>query len=213
MNYFYGRVQAVYGSKFKTQFRVDDEVDEVKLSKMEWAGQVMNLSKEDIDRGIEKLKQKMVTKEQDYLWVNIPLIAALCQPQPEDFGLPSVADAWSEVQKHSHNVDRHRWTHPAVRIAGRRTGWFDIMHLTSERGRDRLHKSFIRHYEYLVQRVMRGQEVKDAQMLLESDQQKQDDSIATRSNRYHDHKQLEDMEAQGINPAGGYEEFKKRMGL
>ena len=139
VNYFYGRVQAVYGSKFKTQFPSDEDVA---LSKREWAGQVMNLGKDDIDRGIEKLKALLVDRDQDYLWVNIPQLAALCQPQPEDFGMPDVDKAWHEAEQHCHHVDKYSWSHEAVRLAGKRTGWFEIMGSVSDKRRQSLKATF-----------------------------------------------------------------------
>ncbi|AMO58137.1 hypothetical protein GZ77_20600 [Endozoicomonas montiporae] len=210
MNYFYGRVQAVYGSKFKSQFPSDEDV---KLSKAEWAGQVMNLGKTDIDRGVDKLKALLVAKDQDYLWVNIPLIAALCQPKPEDYGMPNTEQAWEEAEQHCHHVDKHRWSHEAVRVAGKRTGWFEIMGAVSDKRRQSLKDTFERHYRYLAGRVMDGKSLQTAQALLESDSNKKPVNPAERSAQYNDRKQRDAMKAQGINPAGGYAEFKKRMGL
>ena len=171
----------------------------------------MNLSEEDINRGIEKLKGFLVQRLPEYRWINIGQIAALCHPQPEDFGLPTLEQAWSEAQQFAHAVDRHSWTHLAVRLAGKRTGWFDILNTSSESGRKNLKKSFDRHYQYLADRVMRGKDLKDAQMLLESDQNKAPPSPEEQNLSYYEQKQQEQMQAMGINPAGGRAEFKQRM--
>ncbi len=170
----------------------------------------MNLTATDIERGIEKLKQRIVACEKDYQWPNVPLIAALCQPQPEDYGLPSLEQAWHEVQVNSYQVDRHQWSHPAVREAGKRTGWFDIMGCVDDYRRRTLKKQFDRHYRYLSRRVMDGQSLDDAPLLLESDQnQKQSLSEQLLAQQA---RQLEDeMKAMGINPAGGRAEYLKRM--
>ena len=200
----------MYGSKYKSQFPSDEDEN---LSKLEWAGQVMNLGKENIDRGIEKLKTLLVEKDPDYLWVNIPLIAALCQPKPEDFGMPDADKAWHEAEQNCHQVDKHQWSHEAVRLAGKRTGWFEIMGSVSEKRRQSLKATFERHYRYLMSRVMGGKSLQNAQALLESDSNKPSKSPAEQSHDYHTQKQLHEMKSQGINPAGGYAEFKKRMGL
>ena len=201
VNYFYGRVKAVYGSRYKSQFPSDDDE---RLSKSEWSGQVMNLDKENIDRGVEKLKGLLVAQSKDYEWVNIPLIAALCQPQPEDYGMPDIDKAWHEAEQNCHQVDKHQWSHEAVRLAGGQTGWLEIMGSVSEKRRQSLKTKFEQRYRYLVGREM------DGKPLLESDSNKPAKSPVERSHDYHTQKQLHEMKAQGINPAGGYSEFKKR---
>ncbi len=180
------------------------------MSKAEWAGQVMNLSQEDIERGVEKLKAKIVEGHKDYQWPNVPLIAALCQPQPEDYGLPLQEQAWHEVQGNSYQVDRHQWSHPAVREAGKRTGWFDIMSCVDDRRRRTLKEQFDRHYGYLSRRVMNGESLTGAPLLLESDQDQK--KSLTEQLMEQQAKALEDqMRSMGINPAGGRAEFLKRM--
>ncbi|MET4696114.1 replication protein P [Endozoicomonas lisbonensis] len=216
VNYFYARVKSVYGSKYKVTFPVpegEEHSPEEKLSKREWGGQVMNLSREQIDNGISKLKQKLVDRQKDYDWPNIPFIAALCQPRPEDYGMPDTEKAWHEAEQHCHHVDKHQWSHEAVRLAGKRTGWFEIMGAETEQRRENLKAMFERHYDYLMHRVMKGKSLQGAQALLESDSNKKPVNPAERSAHYNDRKQQEAMKAQGINPAGGYAEFKKRMRL
>ena len=207
VNRFYARIKTVYGSKFKVTF---PSPEDEKLSKREWAGQVMNLSAEDIERGIEKLKAHIVAGQKDYQWPNVPLIAALCQPQLEDYGLPTQARAWHEVEVNSYQVERHTWSHPAVREAGKRTGWFDIMHSVDNRRRTTLKAQFDRHYGYLSQRVMNGESLSDTPHLLESDQGQK--KSPTEQLMAQQAKALEDqMRSMGINPAGGRAEFLKRM--
>ena len=169
----------------------------------------MSLSCEDIDRGMQKLKPLMVSGNKDFQWPNVPRIAALCQPQPEDFGMPTLEQAWSEAEANSHAVDKHHWTHTAVREAGRRTGWFDIMGAVSEQRRKRLRETFERHYCYLVKRVMNGKEIKTAPHLIESDSNKAAKSTAEKSLSFNDHQHQEKMRHQGINPQGGRAEFLK----
>ena len=60
---------------------------------------------------------------------------------------------------------------------------------------------------------MGGKSLQNAQALLESDSNKTPKSPAEQSHDYHTQKQLSEMQAQGINPAGGYQEARKRLGL
>lgn len=216
VNYFYARVKSIYGSKYKVTFPIPEGEEyspEEMLSKREWAGQLMNLTREQIDLGIGKTKQKMVDGERDYVWPNIPAIAALCQPKPEDYGLPSIENAWAEADMHCQDVDKHQWSHPAVREAGKRTGWFEMVSAVTDKRRESLQATFGRHYDYLMHRVMQGKSVQGAQTLLESDKNKKAETLAERSVQFNDQKQLKSMKEQGIDPAGGYAEFRKRMGL
>ncbi len=207
VNLFYARIKTVYGSKYKATFPSDQDE---RLSKMEWAGQVMNLTPDDVERGIGKLKQRIVTGEKDYQWPNVPLIAALCQPQPEDYGLPAVETARTEAEQNSHQVDRHPWSHEAVRVAGKRTGWFDIMSCVDDHRRRTLKKQFERHYQYLVREVMEDRPLDGAPMLLEN-HQPQNKSL-TELLLEQQARQLEnEMKDKGINPAGGRAEYLKRM--
>ena len=208
VNYFYSRVKALYGSKYKALF--PSEADE-QLSKREWGGQVMNMSPEDIDRGIGKLKEKIVADEKDFRWPNIPLIAALCHPQPEDFGLPTLDAAWLEAQHHAYHVDKHRWTHEAVRIAGKRTCWFDIMSAVSKSRQESLKERFAQHYEYLTERVMENKPLEGGTQRLESDSHKSKKSLAEQSHDYHTHQHEKIMTTMGINPKGGRAEFLKYL--
>ncbi len=199
----------MYGSKYKALFPSD--ADE-QLSKREWGGQVMNLKQEDIDRGIGKLKEKIVADDKDFQWPNIPCIAALCHRKPEDFGLPSLDDAWLEAQLHAHHVDKHHWTHEAVRVAGKLTCWFDIMNAVSKSRQESLKKRFTRHYEYLTERVMEDKPLEGGTKRLENDSHKPKKSLAEQSHEYHTHQHEKTMNAMGINPKGGRAEFLKYYG-
>ena len=178
------------------------------MSKREWAGQVACLTQADIDRGIGKLKAKIVGGERDYQWPNIPQAASLCQATPEDFGLPSLDMAWAEAEANAHHVDKHNWSHEIVRIAGKRTCWFDIMRAVNETRRRELKKRFQQHLEYLMERVMKDLPLEGGTLRLESDQQK---SVAEQNHDYHSQKQRTEMKSMGINPDGGRAEFLKRM--
>ena len=207
VNLFYARIKSVYGSKYKVTF---PSIEDERLSRREWAGQVMNLTPDDIERGICKLKPLMVSAEKEYQWPNVPMIAALCQPQPEDFGLPTLENAWAEAQMNSHQVERHPWSHEAVRVAGKRTGWFEIMSCVDDYRRRTLREQFERHYRYLTREAMNGNVIDDAPMLLESDQGK-NKNLSEQALEHAERQHTAVMKSMGINPAGGRAEFLKWM--
>lgn len=76
-----------------------------------------------------------------------------------DYGLPDPDSAYMEAAKNSFSPSRADWSHAAVYVAGRETGWFDLREsspgsLVSER--------FKRNYDIAVRRVLAGSNLNDA---------------------------------------------------
>lgn len=70
---------------------------------------------------------------------------------PESY-IPAEDDAWEEARKAPWPKDRHRWSHPAVYLAGQDVGWFYV-HVD----RDGRHKArFVTRYRQLVREAERG---------------------------------------------------------
>jgi hypothetical protein len=96
--------------------------------------------------------------------------------------MPSVEIAFNEAIQYSQSPGGHRWTHPAVREAGRATGWFDLAQASSEARIRALRSIFSKHYLAVVNRVMAGGEV-EAQALVGHDGQLSAAQIAERNGR------------------------------
>src|SRR5690606_24570940 len=79
---------------------------------------------------------------------------ALCRPRPEALGLPSMDMAYREAVSHALNA-RHRWSHPAVKIAATATGTHDLRTADGWRA-EQLRRAFEGHYEQLVRQVACG---------------------------------------------------------
>lgn len=94
----------------------------------------------------------------------------LCRPKPEALGMPSANDAWGEASRHAMSA-RHRWAHPAVKIAMVATGAHDIRNADSFQARE-LRQRFDRYYEQLVLQVAQGEDLSAPRMLLGSDDNK-----------------------------------------
>ncbi len=60
----------------------------------------------------------------------------LCQPMPEELGLPRLAKAWREANEHASQSAHHGWSHRAVYLAGREAGWHELMIKTASWQRD-----------------------------------------------------------------------------
>ena len=98
---------------------------------------------EQIEFGIEKcrkLKKPFAPSVGEFI--------AMCQPAPEDFGMPAPADAWVEALMGI-------YSHEGVKIAAVATGLFDLRSAKqSDKG---LQSRFERVYEIVLRRAKEGQ--------------------------------------------------------
>lgn len=104
------------------------------------------------------------------------------RPQPEDFGMPNVEVAFDEAIQHARSPSNHRWSHAAVREAGKATGWFDLASASSESRIRKLKGGFVKQYRAVVNRVMSGGPV-EARGLLGNDGQLTPSQLAERKGR------------------------------
>ena len=123
-----------------------------------------------------------------------------CLPKPEDFDLPSDADAWREANDNCHAPDHHGWSHRAVYLAGREAGWFNMRVCNNEFEQREIRKNFTAIYNGLINRLMAGKEL-EAVRALEDKTDRQEDHGAEELRRT--------MGKQGIDAKGGYAAFKK----
>ncbi|WP_234250542.1 replication protein P [Billgrantia desiderata] len=149
----------LFGAKFSSQWGSYDEG--------RWLAELKHLTPRHLELGIHRLRQQVreAARSGDEAWPPQPVaFAALCEPRPEDVGLPDVAGAWREVCAHAHEPGQHAWSHEAVRMAGAAVGWWDLRHVSPSRVA-RLEKRFGKHYGALVNRVMAGEELTPRQLL------------------------------------------------
>ncbi|WP_422444732.1 replication protein P [Endozoicomonas sp. ALB091] len=75
--------------------------------------------------------------------------AALCQAAAQPVGLPSVADAFREACDRSADPKAASFSHMAVYLAGRATGWYELRHCATAQQLQSLKKNFADHYRQL----------------------------------------------------------------
>lgn len=120
---------------------------------------------EQIEFGIEKcrkLKKPFAPSVGEFI--------AMCTPGPEDFGMPSAADAWIEALMAA-------YSHDAVKIAANATGLFDLRAAKQEdKG---LRQRFDHNYAVVIRRAQEGQPL-DGKILtgIGHDSQKTDFELA-----------------------------------
>ncbi len=176
--------------------------EQVDAAKAEYMRQWEGLTPAMIRKGIERLRNQYPLR---YLPDPVEFAREYCHPRPEEFGLPTVDDAWQEASRHCGDLVSHRWSHEAVRLAGKETGWFDLCSAAGAERLRALRQRFEKHYRALCNQVMAGQELSAG--LLEHKKT----TPAERNEQFYREQQREQMQAQGIDPDGGRAVFLQCM--
>ncbi|MFI0474646.1 replication protein P [Halomonas sp. HMF6819] len=145
----------LFGSKFASQWGEYDETGA-------WWAELAGLAPGQLALGLRRVREQIqdAARQNGEAWPPMPIaFAALCQPKPEDLGLPTEADAWREVSAHAHQPGQHQWSHEAVRMAGAAVGWWELTHGGGETRAGRLERQFRREYAALINRVMAGEQL------------------------------------------------------
>lgn len=96
--------------------------------------------------------------------------------------MPDAETAFSEAIQNSQRPADHRWSHAAVREAGRATGWFDLAQASSATRIRTLKSMFCKQYGAVINRVMAGGSV-ESQALVGHDGQLNPAELAERNGR------------------------------
>ena len=129
---------------FKTAYRTDAERDEVKRVWVKGLVEGGITSVEQIARGMAKARTANTP-----FFPSIGQFIAWCKPDAADLGMPSPEAAWLEANNHSHHVNDHEWSHPAVYAAGKH----QFFHI---RAGDYSRDKYIADYEQLMALVAAG---------------------------------------------------------
>lgn len=97
---------------------------------------------------------RSVVKTQQYL-PSIATIIEACENALEEHGLPAAHDAYVQACCAPHPKAEHTWSHPAVYLAGKATGWFEL----ENNPENRIYPLFESHYRKLCRRVLAGEEL------------------------------------------------------
>lgn len=114
------------------------------------------------------------------------LFVSWCKPDPADYGLPSVEQAYKECCSKSHmpNHKDAKWTHGVIYHAGREVGWYSIRNSSTKAEIAGNKKLFVQAYDSLCKRVMEGEAFsvpEQSETLLEHHQN--GEKVATESNK------------------------------
>ena len=84
--------------------------------------------------------------------------AGLCKGTPEELGLPDAAKAYQEACDRSHEPRPQAFSHPAVYLAARATGWFELKH---RGGEQEIRRLFRRNYDLYAGQVINGDNLQE----------------------------------------------------
>lgn len=109
------------------------------------------------ERDMADLKEMEIkngtNKSKDFTgFFTFPAFREMCRVSPDDLGLPNARDAMKEACC-SQDWDNHDWSHPAVLLAAREVGSYDMRNMTERE----LFPIFSHAYDQLVRRVVAGE--------------------------------------------------------
>lgn len=178
MDELFNALGELFGNKFASQWGAFDETGA-------WWAELQHVTPGQLAIGLRRVRQQIqdAARQSDEVWPPMPVaFAALCQPKPEDMGLPGEADAWREVTANAHQPQRHQWSHEAVRMAGAAVGWWELTHGGGESRASRMESRFRKEYGALVNHVMSGEQLQ-ARTLIGHDSQLSRAELAERASR------------------------------
>lgn len=145
MGVFWERMTQMFGHRWVSAYGSSDS-DNV------WLACLDGLNPKQLRSGM-----RAVARSGDAWPPTAPQFRKLCESATlTDHGLPDPERAYREVASNAHNPSRASWSHPAVYVAGRETGWFDLRH--AEVG-GRIEQRFRRNYEIATRRVLAGEQL------------------------------------------------------
>lgn len=103
---------------------------------------------EQIEHGL-----RMARKSSSSFFPSVGEFIEWCSPSPADYGLPGERAAYVQACKNSHDPENCKWSHPAVFVAGRETGFFDLSSKTEKE----IFAMFRHNYAVVCKRVIAGQ--------------------------------------------------------
>lgn len=148
INILFAELQSCFPA-WKTTFPSKSDVDAAKRT---WAKGLLEAgitTEQQLKYGLRKARQV-----DSPFWPSLGQFTKWCQPEPADYGLPNVRQAYTEACRKSHPAAvRSSWSHPAVYIAAREVGSFDLINLPCSQSLP----LFERAYAIAVRRVMAGE--------------------------------------------------------
>ncbi len=162
VNQIFGAMFTAWPAQYSKHYAGTDNEKRRNAAKRMWATspEFQALTADQIQQGIRRMVDQC-----EYL-PSLKLFITLSQSRPEDFGLPSVDDAWFEVNNKRHLMMQNpdtEFTHAAVKLAGR--GLWQRLGMADEIGIKQVRAEFERAYQVQVSQVISGNDDSDLMRL------------------------------------------------
>lgn len=150
INKLFSELQTCFPA-WRQTFTSKADVDAAKRSWVRGFVEAKITSEKQLQWGLAKAR-----RSESPFWPSLGQFINWCQPDPEDFGLPTPEVAFKEASRNSHPASADcKWTHPAVYVAAREVGNFELANLP----RDKSWPLFQRAYAITVRRVLEGEDL------------------------------------------------------
>lgn len=146
INQLFAEFELAYHNQFHKAYGQEGSLA---LAKKHWLGCLVDFTPEVIVRAARHL-----VKTQEFL-PTLATVVAACENAPALFGLPTARAAYVEACCKPEPKAAQQWSHPAVYLAGRETGWYELASETQ----DAIFPLFEHNYQQFCQRVMRGEKL------------------------------------------------------
>ncbi|EOE6246791.1 replication protein P [Vibrio parahaemolyticus] len=152
INILFAQLQSCFPA-WKATFASKSDVDAAKRTWTKGLLEAGIITDQQLQCGLRKARQA-----ESPFWPSLGQFVKWCQPDPVDYGLPDTRKAYLEACRNSHRLaemTNDEWSHPAVYIALKNTGTFDIRN----RKEAETWPIFERNYEIAVRRVLAGEDL------------------------------------------------------
>jgi hypothetical protein len=144
INQMFAEFELAYHNQYHKAYAQEGSVG---LAKKYWLSCLGEISPEIILRATRK-----VVSTQEYL-PSVATIIQACEDARALFGLPTLQQAYHEACCATLPKSKYAWSHPAVYLAGKAAGWFELANQTESQ----IFSLFEYHYGLLCDRVLHGE--------------------------------------------------------
>ncbi len=144
INQIFAELELAYHNQYHKAYAQEGSIG---LAKKYWLECLAHFSPEIILRAT-----RTVVTSQEYL-PSIASIVHACEEAMSGLGLPAACAAYVEACCAANPKAEQVWSHPAVYLAGKATGWFEL----ANKSETQIFPRFEKNYRGLCQRVLHGE--------------------------------------------------------
>lgn len=144
INQLFAELELAYHNQYHKAYGAEGSLN---VAKKYWLECLAPFSSELILKAV-----RQVVKTQEFL-PSVATLVRACEEAMTEYGLPAAHDAYVEACCAPNPKADQAWSHPAVYLAGKQTGWFEL----ANRPEGQVYPLFEKHYRALCQRALGGE--------------------------------------------------------